>query len=75
MSPEARLLSVFILFAIHAAWFFVYLNYQDLLGWILNILVNIYPMIIQIYIGIRCYILISHRVNQKALLLAAGNIQ
>lgn len=61
-----RFMLSIMLFTIHFVYngFFVWAHITHGVDWVnivINLLVNVYPMLVQIYIGFRCYRVIQHK--------------
>lgn len=59
INPSVRLIAAFIYAAIHFVFFWIYLLSHS--HWWLNVLINVYPVIVQAYIGLRCWRILKKR--------------
>lgn len=71
LSCESRIILAFIFGGIHILGFVTYIVTER--NWCSNILINVYPVIVQICIGLKCYLVLTYRktkIHQKVLSVA-----
>lgn len=59
LSCKSRIISAFIFGGIHILGFVTYIVNEN--NWCSNILINVYPVMVQICIGLKCYLVLAHR--------------